>query len=757
MQGRFHFTRNILSNSIKCISMQSVSGRSFSGISTSINKVSIKSIALSSITLSSLILISVSHAEEVTQVLPTIAVQAKNNSSEQSRSYIVSDSSSAAKLNISAKETPQTLNVVTRQQIDDFGLTDSRDILNNTPGVTVNALETERSVYMARGFEISNILVDGVGFPSSEWNYNNTNPDSYFFDRIEVIKGADALTNAFGDPSATINYIRKRPTTELQGNVGVSYGSWNTQRYEADISGSLTSDNRIRGRLLGYQQTNESYLDRYELEKNGFAGILEADLSDTTLLTVGASQTKNNPNANNWGALPLLDASGKQISYDRSYNPNPDWAYWDSTSENAFIELKQQFLNTWSANLSYNIDQKDHDSQLLYYYGYPNADGSGISLTAWGGQEHNKLETADFNVQGKFDLFNREHEAIIGYTDSKSHQRDRQQSGTINDSNIDNQSYEYEGVTYTTPYTTNWASWTPTDISWSAYSDASDYTQHNKSFYAATRLHINDALKVILGGNYVKASSNGTSYGSAMHYDESKFSPYAGITYNFSPEYTGYMSYTSIFRPQTSVDEATDQVADPIEGKSYEIGIKSAWLDNTLTGTLAIFRTEENNYPLRSSDGNPLNRKVGISDLRSQGVEVGLSGQLTDSVNVSLGYTQFSLHDLKNGGAARTYNPNQTFNLLTTYTPTALPKLKVGAGLRWQDKIYRFDDTYNTTLRQGAYALLNLMASYEVSPNLTIQANADNITDQKYLNSFTDGQAFYGEPANYTVALKFKY
>jgi outer membrane receptor for ferric coprogen and ferric-rhodotorulic acid len=98
---------------------------------------------------------------------------------------------------------------------------------------------------MARGFDISNILTDGVGFPLS-YNYNNSDPDTYFYDRVEVVKGADALTNALGDPSATINYIRKRPTKEFQANAGVSYGSWDTQRYEADISGSLTQDGRVR-------------------------------------------------------------------------------------------------------------------------------------------------------------------------------------------------------------------------------------------------------------------------------------------------------------------------------------------------------------------------------------------------------------------------------------------------------------------------------------------------------------------------------
>ncbi|EPJ6751354.1 TonB-dependent siderophore receptor [Acinetobacter baumannii] len=681
------------------------------------------------------------------QALQTIQVKASNaeQSSEQTKAYNVKNSSSATKLNIEAKETPQTINVVTRQQIEDFGLTSTRDVLRNTPGVTVSNQETERTTYMARGFEISNILTDGVGFPLSGYNYNKTNPDTYFYDRVEVVKGADSLTNAFGDPSATINNIRKRPTQEFQASGGVSYGSWDTQRYEADVSGSILPSGKVRGRIMGYEQTGDSYLDRYSAEKNGFAGIVEADLTDSTLLTAGYSQEQNKPNANNWGALPLLDANGKQISYDRSYNPNPDWAHWDNETQNAFVELKQKINDQWNAKLTYNYLDTKHNSRLLYYYGYPKADGSGVSLTPWGGQEHQEKHAVDFNLEGTYKLFNREHEATLGYSYVRNHQQNKLSTGTINDSNVIKST------------TTDWASWTPQSITWSDFTEAANYKQNINSIYAATRLHLNEDLKLLLGANYVQAESKGESYSSPMSYSESKVSPYVGLTYNFTPEYTGYMSYTSIFRPQTGIDKDTNQALKPIEGKSYEMGVKSSWLDDRLTGTLSVFKTEQNNYPLRNSDGNPLNRKVPTSDLESQGVEVGLSGQITDNVNLSFGYAQFSIKDTKNGGEARTYNPNQTLNLLTTYTPPVLPKLKVGAGLQWQDGIKLYDSNVNGTIKQDAYALVNLMASYEVNDHITLQANGNNIFDKKYLNSFPDGQAFYGAPANYTVAVKFKY
>ncbi|WP_284090811.1 TonB-dependent siderophore receptor [Acinetobacter pittii] len=681
------------------------------------------------------------------QALQTIQVKASNaeQSSEQTKAYNVKNSSSATKLNIEAKETPQTINVVTRQQIEDFGFNSTRDVLKNTPGVTVSNQETERTTYMARGFEISNILTDGVGFPLSGYNYNNTNPDTYFYDRVEVVKGADSLTNAFGDPSATINNIRKRPTQEFQASGGVSYGSWDTQRYEADVSGAVIPSGKVRGRIMGYEQTGDSYLDRYSSEKNGFAGIIEADLTDSTLLTAGYSQEQNKPNANNWGALPLLDANGKQISYDRSYNPNPDWAHWDNETQNAFVELKQKINDLWTAKLTYNYLDTKHNSRLLYYYGYPKADGSGVSLTPWGGQEHQEKHAVDFNLEGTYKLFNREHEASLGYSYVRNRQQDKQSTGTINDSNVIKST------------TTDWASWTPQSITWSDFTEAANYKQNINSIYAATRLHLNEDLKLLLGANYVQAESKGESYGSPMSYSESKVSPYVGLTYNFTPEYTGYMSYTSIFRPQTGIDKDTNQALKPIDGKSYEMGVKSSWLDDRLTGTLSVFKTEQNNYPLRSSDGNPLNRKIPTSDLESQGVEVGLSGQITDNVNLSFGYAQFSIKDTKNGGEARTYNPNQTLNLLTTYTPPVLPKLKVGAGLQWQDGIKLYDSNVNSMIKQDAYALVNLMASYEVNDHITLQANGNNIFDKKYLNSFPDGQAFYGAPANYTVAVKFKY
>ena len=486
-------------------------------------------------------------------------------------------------------------------------------------------------------------------FPLESYNYNNDNPDSFLFDRIEVVKGADALNNGVGDPSATINMIRKRPTQDLQVSFNASYGSWNTQRYEADVSSALTQDGKIRGRVFGYEQTGDSYLDNYELEKNGFGAIIEADLTDSTLFTAGYTETNNKSNGNNWGANPLINTEGEQLDYSRDYNYSPDWTYWDTNIKNYFAELQQKLGGDWVVKLSYDEKHTTRNSKLLFLSGNPNADGtSGLYL--WPGiyVDDNKARQANLNFSGTYPLFGQRHEAAVGYSWSE------------NDSN----ELGYSG-SYANHLTTDLTSWTPAEPTWdfSQTSGEMHMKQKNQSYYAATRLHLNNDLRLLLGANYVQAESKGTSYGADTIYDEDKVLPYAGITYNFTPEYTGYMSYSSIFRPQTT--KAVDGgINKPIEGESYEVGVKSSWLDDKLTATMAIFRTKESNYPLRNSDGLPTTRKTQVSDLRSQGYEFGLAGQLTDHLNLSFGYTQLSLKDLINGGDARTFNPTQSFNLL---------------------------------------------------------------------------------------------
>ena len=215
--------------------------------------------------------------------------------------------------------------------------------------------------------------------------------------------------------------------------------------------------------------------------------------------------------------------------------------------------------------------------------------------------DDNKEQQASLSFSGTYPLWGQQHEASFGYIWAEN--------------NLDELGY---AGSFTNPLTTDLSSFTPPEPVWDMSKPVVKCTSgKNQSLYAATRLHMTDDLRLLLGANYVQAESTGSSYGTDTIYDENKLLPYAGLTYEFSPEYTGYLSYTSIFRPQTT--KALDgSVNKPVEGESYEAGIKSSWLDDKLTASMAVFRTEQSNYPLRDSDGIPTLRKTQVSDLRSK-------------------------------------------------------------------------------------------------------------------------------------------
>lgn len=177
--------------------------------------------------------------EEKTLATVTVTATGLRATTEGTDSYTTGETNTATRFDLSPRETPQSVSVITRTQMDDFGVTDVDDALASTTGVTVEQVETDRTYYTARGFDITNFQVDGVGVP---FVYGNVygNLDTAFYDRIEVLRGGTGLMAGMSDPSATINFVRKRPTREWQAAAGAMVGSWNNRRVDADVSGALT-------------------------------------------------------------------------------------------------------------------------------------------------------------------------------------------------------------------------------------------------------------------------------------------------------------------------------------------------------------------------------------------------------------------------------------------------------------------------------------------------------------------------------------
>lgn len=333
------------------------------------------------------------------------------------KNYITEDAQSATKLGLSIKETPQSISVVSRALMDDFSLDDINSVLESTPGVTVEQIETDRTYFKARGFEITNFQVDGLGIPQSSGSIQGT-LDTSIYDRVEIVRGANGLMTGAGNPSATVNMVLKKPTYVTQAHASASYGSWNNKRLELDVSTPINDEHAVRAVFT--KQKAESYLDRYETDKTIGYLAYEGKLTDDTLLSINYVNQQKDADSPLWGALPLYYTDGSATDYDSSTSTAADWSYWDNSAEQVYVTLEQNLSATWVAIARYAHIENEQDSELFYVYGTPDKE-TGLGLTGYASRYdyEDKHDLFDLYASGKFDLFGQEHDLSFGVSQAK--------------------------------------------------------------------------------------------------------------------------------------------------------------------------------------------------------------------------------------------------------------------------------------------------------------------------------------------------
>lgn len=685
----------------------------------------------------------------------TVSAERGEASSESTGSYTSGSTSTSMKMELGHRETPQAVTVVTRDQMDDFAQNDINDVLEGATGVTVESVETDRTYYTARGFDINNFQYDGVGMPAV---YDNVQGelDTAFFDRVEVVRGANGLMAGSGNPSATVNFIRKRPTAETNASVAVTGGSWDKKRIVGDVSGEVSESGKVRGRVVAGYEDKNSYLDRYSNEKQMFYGVLEADLTDTTLLTMGHAIQTSDTDSPLWGALPLFYTDGTATDFKRSTSTSTDWSYWDNTQYNSFVELQQELSGGWRAKGSVLRLEKDSHSELFYQYGTPDPQ-TGEGLLAYPSQYDLNVEqwVADVYATGPFSLAGRTHELVLGATWSRSETIDESRYG--------------QGIGDPLPPLSQWNGDYPRPTFDNGVG-GSDWTDREISTYAAARWTLTDSLTAITGIRLTWLDSEGVSYGltKESRYDAVE-TPYAGLIYDLNDDHSVYASYTEIFTPQTEVDLSRDRL-DPIDGVNYELGLKSEFVDDRVQTTVAVFQTEQQNVAEAAGTfpgtADPYYRAM--DGLQSEGIELELAGDITDRIQLFVGYTYVNIEDA-DGNTAKPFVPEHLAQLRGTWKVPGIDGLELGSEVRWQSSISQEQGDATTgpnagsmiTTEQESYAVVDLMASYDFARDWNATLNVHNVTDEKYIESLKKfggtAQGFYGEPANASLTVSWVY
>lgn len=690
--------------------------------------------------------------------MPTFADEAADKNIEKIEvlgtkysNYLAVESETASKLGISIKETPQSIRVVTRSVMDDFSLDDVNQVLETTPGVSVEKIETDRTYYKARGFDITNFQVDGLGLPQDRGSLQGT-LDTAIYQRVEVVMGANGMMTGAGNPSATVNFIRKRPTDNFKTAVSLTYGSWNNVRLDADVSGSY---NDVAGRVVVVKQTRDSYLDRYSVDRDVIYAIGELSITDNTVLSTSVTYQQNNADSPLWGALALFDSKGQPTNYDVSTSTAADWAYWDNTSKQAFIELTHYFANDWRAVGRYAHTQTEQDSNLFYVYGTPDAE-TGLGLTGYASdyQLRDKHNLFDLYASGSVALFGQNHLVAVGVNSADMSYQDRSL-------------YDYTtGNGFPAmPNLTTWDGKAPVPVLKDGL-NGSNVNSNQASQYVSVRISASDNIKLLSGVRRIDWQTEGVSYDTNQTRKADKTIYHLGAVYTLNENINVYGSFNETFTPQTEQD-INQQPLAPIEGVTVEAGVKAELFNDQLMLNLAIFNSEQENIAVADTANSTPDNSVfkAAPGMLSKGYELELSGDLGYGISTNLGYTytKLDIANTLNAGnvdaqLVKDYTPKQVFKLAVKYDASFVDGLTFGMNMRWQDKISRVQNQNPQIItEQKAYALVNLMASYELNTQVSLTLNANNVFNEKYLNSLYWAQGYYGAPRNYALTLNWAF
>ncbi|MFT4246750.1 MAG: TonB-dependent siderophore receptor [Pseudomonas sp.] len=678
--------------------------------------------------------------------LDRLQVEARRDgTTEGSDSYTAGIARSSAKLELSLRDTPQSVVVISRQQIADRNLQTFQDITDTVAGFNSPTWDTERTYISARGFEIDYYRVDGI--PTAYTG--DVQQNLAIYDRVEIVRGANGLTTGAGSPAASIDLVRKHADSDVfTGSVSLAAGRWNRYRGSVDLQSPLNAAGNVRGRVVASYEDKDSFRDYYSKQSGLLYGIVDADFSEVTRGYVGVSKQRNDGRGTTWGGVPVWFSDGSRTHFARSASFTPRWARGVADTTNAFAGLIHRFDGGARLHVEYSRQRFETDwkSVLYGYYGYPDkATGLGLDSNFGGDYPaYTMQDSLDAYVSLPLTLWGREHEVVAGAT-----WMDRNVRSWYN--------WTLDTLTAESVY-----AWTGTmaQPAWTPLQKGSENDIRQVGAYAAGRFNMTDDLKAIVGARVSDWKTTDRLTPASSYAKRGRTTPYAGLIYDLDRHHSLYASYTSIFNPQSNRDR-NGRYLDPLEGNNYEIGAKGEYFDGRLNAGLTLFRIEQDNFAVADTGqvvpGSTDQAYRAADGTVSQGVEFQLDGELSEQWRISFGWAQFDANDADGVDV----NPTSPRREATVFSTWQAGPWRIGGGLNWQSSFHEqgLDPQGNTVrLQQGSVVLASLMARYDINQALSAQLNVRNLFDREYYANITyQTQWIYGDPRDVELTLSWKF
>lgn len=663
------------------------------------------------------------------------------------------------------KDIPQSVSVLTRKLMDDRNVSTLTQAVEATPGLTSLKSPGPGMFIYARGFDIEAIQYDGVPIPRNVYALGSYITENMaIYDRMEVIRGAAGLLQGANSPGGAINMVRKRGQAEPTVTLTAKAGSWDRYGSQADVGGPLNEAGTVRGRAVVNYQKEHSFTDYAWNWEQTVYGALDFDLSEDTVLGIGASNKKSHGRPYLLGLPRYADASA--IDFKRSTYTGATWNRSMNDQTALYADLEHRFNDAWKLKASAIAMNESNEATYQFIAGVvPVGTSTGPRFSDYGTDFANKNRAFDIYLDGQFEALGFKQDLTVGANYSKYTSDDqyaRQFTAGVDVFDIDHHRPQKSFD----------------DIADAANLAVSTYDVRQKGLYGSWKIHLAEPLTLILGARtswYDFAFDQDNYFARELQEGGEKNSvkrtgqvtPFVGMVYALNEQWSVYGSAAEVFIPQTQLTKEKTALK-PVEGRNYELGIKGELLEGRLNTSLAAFHYLHKNRAVSDLTTDIESDEacggwycsVASGKVRSQGIEAEVSGEVVPGLQLSSAYTwnttRFVDDPELQGKRFATGTPVHLFRLWGDYTlPRDFDRVSVGAGVNAQSSTVSFDRAFD----QAGFAIWNSRIAYQATEEIDVAVNVNNMFDKKYLipaYSQINSNSYYGDPRNVMFSVTYR-
>jgi outer membrane receptor for ferric coprogen and ferric-rhodotorulic acid len=662
------------------------------------------------------------------------------------------------------REIPQSISIVSAEQIREQDNVDLSDVMRDATGAVLRRRSSMDADIYVRGFRVTAIHVDGGAAMEPDLPEPTalaSTPDLSEFDHVEILRGSDSLFAGNSNPGGTVSLVRKRPLSNFQARLTASVGSWSARRFEADITGPLVAGGALRGRVDAMYSDTDYFYDTASFERKKIFGVLEYDVTSRGTLTAGASYQWDD--AVPWeGGLPFFEDGG-DIGLPRRTALTFDWALNQTRTSEAYLQYRQPFSDDWNFRFNAATWHPKIDYAFAVFFSPLDRQTQRLfTPTAFFTEKPSVYtqDTVDVTLTGTFDAFGLREEIAIGADYRRMRGRWYPSNASFgtrrNVRDFDPSAYPdprtgrtiflRDGSTNLKQHGVFGSVRVPLSDAWAITGGArfaTDYIENTVLTTVGTR---------VLGPSTARASSSEV------------FTPFVGLMYRMNDRYSWYASYADIYSSNAISESTAGRLIGPAHGVNIETGIKAAWRDGAVNGSLALYRILQSDLPVEDLnateedlDRSPFCCSVS-RDARSRGAELETSGELRPGWLVGAGYT-YNVGWYPLGQNRPLVAPRHLLKAWTSrQLPGELSRWTVGGSLEAQGRTLTKGDFSCSPgecpdVIQKSYVVLDLRTAFQIDRSWQVALSLNNVFDRTYYDSIEpfEQRGFYGAPRNFTL------